>query len=148
MYLAKVPGLEKLDFRAEGVYTDSPGLPSPGTNYQNIIYRSGYTNNGNILGSWVGRDGIGVQLWSTYWLSPQSKIQAAYRHQEVDHNFLQGGQLDDFSLRGDLKLGRSLLLSTTAQYESWSFPLLSSNAKSNLAVSMTLIFHPKWGVTH
>ncbi len=146
MYLAKVPGLDKLDFRAEGVYTDSPGLPSPGTNYQNVIYRSGYTNNGNILGSWIGRDGIGVQLWSTYWLSPQSKIQAAYRHQEVDHNFLQGGQLDDFSLRTDLELGRSLLLSTTAQYESWSFPLLSTNAKSNLAISMTLTFRPKWGV--
>ena len=146
LYLTKVPGLEKLDFRAEGVYTDVPGFSSPGTNYQNIIYRSGYTNNGNIIGSWIGRDGTGVQLWSTYWLCPESKLQAGFRHQSVDHKFLSGGNLDDFSVSAQLKLRHDLLLSSAAQYESWSFPLLAPGAKSNLAISVTLTFHPKWGI--
>jgi membrane-associated phospholipid phosphatase len=148
LYLAKFPGLEKLDFRAEGVYTDSPGLTSPGTNYQNIIYRSGYTNYGNIIGSWIGRQGTGVQLWSTYWLSPQTKIQAGYRHQSVDHDFLQGGNLNDFSLRSDLMLRPDLAFSGIAQYENWNFPLLAAGTQSNLSVSMSLTFRPRWGVTH
>jgi len=145
LYLAKFPGMNKLDFRAEGVYTAVPGLP-PGTNYQNIIYRSGYTNYGNIVGSWVGRQGSGMQLWSTYWLSPQNKIQFSYRHQGVDKDFLQGGWLDDFSARTDFSLRPDLVLSATAQHESWNFPLLADHTKSNVLVSLTLAFHPKWGV--
>ena len=147
LYLAKFPGMNKLDFRAEGVYTAVPGL-SPGTNYQNIIYRSGYTNNGNIIGSWIGRQGSGVQLWSTYWLSSQSKIQVAYRHQGVDKDFLQGGWLDDFSVRTDFSLRRDLGLSATAQHENWNFPLLANRTKSNMSLSLMLVFRPKWEVNH
>lgn len=145
LYLPQFPRLSKLDLRAEGVYTAAPGLPS-GTNYQNVIYRSGYTNDGSILGNWVGRAGRGVQLSSTYWLSPRSKIQAAYRHQGVDRDFLQGGWLDDMSLRSDLMLQRDLTFSGTLQYERWNFPLLSTTTKSDLAVSMSLTFRPKWGL--
>lgn len=142
-YLSQLPRMTKFDFRAEGVYTDSPGL-ALGSNYQNIIYRSGYTNYGNIIGSWVGRAGRGVQLWSTYWLSPQSKIQLGYRHQGVDRDFLQGGRLDDISLRTDFMLRSDLALSGTAQYERWNFPLLAPTAKSNVAISLGFTFYPKW----
>ncbi|HSS96136.1 MAG TPA: capsule assembly Wzi family protein, partial [Terriglobales bacterium] len=147
LYLAKFPGLNRLDFRAEGVYTAVPDLP-PGTNYQNIIYRSGYTNYGNIIGSWVGRQGNGMQLWSTYWFNPQNKIQVGYRHEGVDKDFLEGGWLDDFSVRTDFFLRRDLAFSATAQYENWNFPLLADHTKSNLSVSVSLIFRPKWEVSH
>ncbi|HSS98307.1 MAG TPA: capsule assembly Wzi family protein, partial [Terriglobales bacterium] len=147
LYLAKFPGLNKLDFRAEGVYTAVPGLP-PGTNYQNIIYRSGYTNDGNILGSWVGRQGNGVQLWSTYWLTPENKIQLAYRHQGVDKDFLQGGWLDDLSVRTDFSLSHDVTLSATAQHENWNFPLLADRTKSNVSVSIGLTFRPNLNWSH
>jgi len=143
LYLSQLPRMSKFDFRAEGVFTDSPGL-AVGSNYQNIIYRSGYTNDGNIIGNWVGRAGRGVQLWSTYWLSPQNKIQVGYRHQGVDRAFLEGGRLDDISLRSDFMLGTELALSGTAQYERWNFPLLASTAKSNLTVSVGFTYYPKW----
>ena len=143
LYLSQLPRMPKFDFRAEGVYTDVPGL-ALGSNYQNIIYRSGYTNYGDMIGNWVGRAGRGVQLWSTYWLSPQSKIQLGYRHQGVDRDFLKGGRLDDISLRSDFMLRPDLALSATAQYERWNFPLLAPTTKSNLAVSLGFTFYPKW----
>jgi len=144
VYLSKLPRVSKLDFRAEGVFTDVPGLPA-GSNYQNITYRSGYTNYGNIIGSWAGRAGRGIQLRSTYWLSPESKIQVGYRHLGVSREFLQGGWLDDGSLQSDLKLKRDLFFSGTLQYERWNFPLLSAQTKSNWTASMGLTFRPKWG---
>jgi membrane-associated phospholipid phosphatase len=142
LYVSHFPRFAKLDFRAEGVFTDVPGLPA-GTNYQNVIYRSGYTNYGNIIGSWVGRAGRGIQLRSTYWLSPESKMQVGYRHQGVSRDFLQGGWLDDASLQSDLRLQRDLFFSGTLQYEHWNFPLLSAQTKSNWTVSMGLTFRPK-----
>ena len=143
LYLSQLPHLSKFDFRAEGVYTDVPGL-ALGSNYQNIIYRSGYTNYGDIIGNWVGRAGRGVQLSSTYWLSPQNKIQLGYRHQGVDRDFLEGGRLDDISLRSDFMLGPNLAVSGSAQYERWNFPLLAPTAKSNLTVSVGFTYYPKW----
>jgi membrane-associated phospholipid phosphatase len=144
VYLSEFPRFSKLDFRAEGVFTDVQGLPA-GTNYQNIVYRSGYTNEGNIIGSWVGRAGRGIQLRSTYWLSPESKIQVGYRHQGVSRDFLQGGWLDDASLHSDIRLQRDLFFSGTMQYEHWHFPLLSAQTQSNWTVSIGLTFRPKWG---
>jgi hypothetical protein len=145
LYLAKFPAIPKLDFRAEGVYTNVPGFQAIGVNYQNVIYRSGYTNDGDLIGNWIGRQGIGAQIWSTYWLTPQTKIQAGYRRQRVDPDFLKGGKLDDFSITTDLMLRPDLALSGTAQYENWNFPLLAATTKSNLSLSMMLTFRPKWG---
>jgi len=144
-YLSHLPGLSKLDFRAEGVTTDVSGFQGSGINYTNFVYPSGYTNKGNILGSWVGREGQGVQLSSTYWFSPQNKIQLQFRHQGVNSDFLQGGWLDDISLRTDFMLRPELALSASTQYEKWNFPLLVTETKSNVAVSISLTYRPKWG---
>ena len=147
VYMPQLPYLPHFDFRAEGVWTDVWGFQSTGVNYQNVIYRSGYTNDGNILGSWVGRQGRGVQLWSTYWLSPRNKIQAGYRYQGVDPDYLKGGRSDDVSLRADVMLRSDLTFSGTAQYERWNFPLLATNAKSNVAVSVGFTYRPRWNWT-
>ena len=104
LYIPQFPRFSKLDFRAEGVYTDVSGFQGKGISYNNSVYPASYTNEGNIIGNWVGREGRGVQLWSTYWLSPESKVQIGYRHQWVNPDFLQGGHLNDFSVRADLQL--------------------------------------------
>jgi hypothetical protein len=142
-----------LDLRVEAVNTDVSGFrvngadptsaPAAGVNYTNVVYRSGYTNDGNILGSWVGRDGRGVQAWSTYWLSSQSKIQLGYRHQMVDQRFLQGGNLNDFSLSTDIMLRPDLNLSGAVQHENWNFPLFGTDTRSNWTTSLSLTFRPK-----
>ena len=143
IYVSQIPYLSKLDFRAEGLTTDVSGFgSSEGINYSNIIYRDGYTNNGNILGNAIGREGRGVQLWTTYWFSPQSKIQASYRHQGVNRNFLQGGHLDDVAVSANVRFRSGIEFSGSTQYERWNFPLLAPSQKSNLAVSIGITYWP------
>ena len=59
IYLPRVPKVSKLDLRAEGLYTDVPGQKVRGFIYWNGRFLSGYTNDGNLLASWVGRQGKG-----------------------------------------------------------------------------------------
>lgn len=64
----------------------------------------------------------------------------------MNPDLLQGGRLDDVSLRADLKLGSELSFSGTAQYEWWNFPLLAANTRSNVAVSISMSYRPKKGL--
>ena len=149
IYLPQIPRLPKLDFRAEAVYTDIPGTPTrriiPGKYfYWNGQYHDGYTNKGNLLGSWVGRAGRGIQLWSTYWLSPQSTIQVAYRHATVSPEFIEGGgALNNIAARANLFVRADLCITSFIQYERWSFPVLSTNSRSNVTASFQLTFWPQ-----
>jgi len=146
IYLPRLPGLPKLDFRAEAVYTDIPSSRSIGGRYiyYEGIYRDSYTNDGYLLGNWIGREGKGIQAWSTYWLSSQSTLQVGYRNAHVAHDFLQGGTLEDFSARADLRVRPQLSLSSSLQYERWIFPLLSPARNTNVTASVQLTFWPAW----
>ncbi len=142
-YLPKLPYLRKIDFRAEGAVT--PDRLFPGFFYFNNHYLSGYTNNRELMGSWVGRQGSGFQLWSTYWFSARTTVQAKYRSMWVDHSFLQGGRLEDFGLNTNIALGSEFSLQASAQYEHWRFPLLSTGTVSNVTTSLQLSYSPRWG---
>ncbi|MBI3669527.1 MAG: capsule assembly Wzi family protein [Acidobacteria bacterium] len=145
LYIPQLPGLPKLDFRIEHAYTDVPDDRSAGGKfiYWNGDYRDSHTNKGNLMGSWVGREGRGLQFWSTYWLSPQSTIQVSYRKGKVSPDFMPGGgKLDDVAVRADLQIHPDLSLSTFVQYERWNFPVLSDRGQSNLTSSFQLTFRP------
>lgn len=146
MYLPQVPKVPKLDLRLEGVYTDVPGQQPTGFPYYNFRYRSGYTNDGNLLASWIGREGRGGQAWATYWLSPRSKIQLAYRHAEVDREFIGGGRLNDFGGHAEFMLRPGLAVSGLVQYEQWKFPVLSPAGQSNFTASVQLTLYPNWRI--
>lgn len=142
IYLPKLPYFHKLDFRAEGAVT--PDRLFPGFFYFNVHYLSGYTNNRNLMGSWVGREGHGFQLWSTYWLSPRSTVQATFRTLWVDHSFLQGGWMKDLGVTANIALGREFSLQGSAQFERWQFPLLSVTKVSNVTTSLQISYSPHW----
>jgi hypothetical protein len=146
IYMPQVPGLPKLDFRAEAVYTDVPSGRSVNGQfiYWEFIYRDSHTNNGNLMGNWIGREGKGFQAWSTYWLSPRSTLQVAYRNAHVAKDFLEGGDYQDFGARADLLLRPQLSLTSSLQYEQWNFPLLSPTRNSNFTASFQLTYWPKW----
>jgi hypothetical protein len=146
LYFPQIPKLHRVDFRVEAPYTDLPGLRHKGYFYWNLRYLDGYTNDGNILGSWVGRQGWGIQAWSTVWLSGRSTLEFGYRTHRVSSEFLEGGNLTDGSTRADLALGKQWRLTLAGQYERWNFPLLASQPMSNLAISAQLTFYPKFGV--
>jgi len=148
IYLPQIPKLSKLDLRVEAVYTDPPGGPSLRGQfiYWEFIYRDFYTNGGNLMGNWIGREGRGLQVWSTYWLSPRSTIQVAYRDARVTKDFLQGGSYQDFDTSAELLVRPDLSLQASWQYERWDFPLLASNTNSNFTASAQLVFRPHWRV--
>ena len=146
IYVPQLPKLHQLELRFEGVTTDLdiPSFFGPGAVYWDGRYRSGYTNNGNLIGSWIGRRGRGEQAWATYSFSPRSRIQLGYRNNNVDKAFIQGGHLQDISLRADLMLRPDLSFSGSVQYETWHFPVLSTTGKSNITSSVELTFRPNW----
>jgi hypothetical protein len=143
IYLPKLPYLHKLDFRAEGAVT--PDRLFPGFFYFNDHYLSGYTNDRELMGSWVGREGSGFQLWSTYWFSSRTTVQANFRSMWVDHSFLQGGAIKDFGVTTNVALSSEVTLQASAQYERWRFPLLAGGPASNVTTSLQLSFSPRWG---
>jgi hypothetical protein len=97
------------------------------------------------MGSWVGRQGSGFQLWSTYWFSARTTVQASYRNMWVDHSFLQGGSIKDFGLNANVALSSTVSMRASAQYERWRFPLLAAGPVSNVTTSLQLSYSPKWG---
>ena len=146
IYIPKLPLLPKMDFRAEGVYTDPPigGNVGSGFFYYNPTWISGFTNSGNLMGNWVGREGQGVQAWTTYWFTPRNKLQFEFRHLKVSHEFIpQGGTLADGSVRADFWVRSSFSVSAVVQYEAWTYPVISSTKQANVATSVQLSFWPK-----
>lgn len=147
LYFSHIPGVPKLDFRIEGVFTDVPGggkTVEHGFFYSNDRFKSGYTNDGNLIGSWIGREGQGAQAWTTYWLNPKSKIQVNFRHQKVSAQFIpNGGTLTDIGASGEYWLHSNLGLSAWVQHESWTFPAIQPNASSNVTAAVEILFAPK-----
>jgi membrane-associated phospholipid phosphatase len=146
IYIPRLPGLRKMDFRAEGVYTDPPIGGNVGSGFFNYnpTWISGFTNSGNLMSHWVGREGQGVQAWTSYWFTPRNKLQFEFRHLKVSHEFIpNGGTLADGSVRADFWVRSSFSLSAVVQYEAWTFPVIAATKQSNVTSSLQLSFWPK-----
>ena len=147
LYLAHLPRLPKFDLRMEGVYTDNPigGLYDHGYYYSNYTWRYGYRNAGNLIGSWVGRQGQGEQAWLTYWRTPRSYLQFRYRHETVGQGFVPGGGIiNDGGVEANFWLGRNVSVSANLQYEKWSFPILRPGPTSDFLSSVQVTYWPRW----
>jgi len=144
IYFPRLPKVPKVDLRLEGVTTDLnvPSHFGPGAFYWDERYHSGYTNGGNLIGSWVGRRGRGEQAWLTYHISPRSQLSLGYRHNDVDKGFLGGGTLRDFTASADLPLAGGFGFSAMVEQERWHFPTLLPGAQSDVAASVQLSFWP------
>jgi membrane-associated phospholipid phosphatase len=145
IYMPQIPKMPKLEFRAEGLNEPTTREFAPGFVYYGLRrYHSGYTNEGNLMGNWIGRAGHGAQAWVTYTFSARNQVQAGYRLQEVSKDFVGGGRSVDYSVRSDFMLSRTLALSAFTQYEHWGFPTLSTRPQSNFTGSIQLTFFPNW----
>ena len=145
IYLPQIPKIPRLELRAEGLHESITDEFAPGFVYYGLRrYRSGYTNNGLLMGNWIGRAGRGGQGWLTYSFSPRSRLQLGYRQQMVSKDFIGGGRLNDYSARGEFMVGRDLGVSGLVQYEHWWFPVISTTAQSNVTASFQVTFYPHW----
>jgi hypothetical protein len=143
--MPRLPKIPKLELRAEGFNESRTKEFSPGFVYSdNRRFLNGYTNDGYLMGSWIGRAGRGGQGWLTYWLSPRNKVQLGYRLQGVSPRFIQGGRLVDYSAQSEFMIGRSVAVSGLFQYEQWKFPVLSTNGQSDVTASLQVTFYPQW----
>lgn len=149
LYFSHFPKLSKLDFRAEGVYTDVPagGALSHGFWYSSLAYLNGFTNGGNLIGSWIGREGQGAQAWTNYWFTPKNRLQLYFRHLKVSQQFLPGGgTLTDVGLQADFWTSPRWGFSANAQYETWNMPVIQPGQQTNFSSSLQVTYRPKrWG---
>jgi len=147
LYLAQLPRIPKLDVRLEGGSTSPVDFSTcNGCFYHNFQYVNGYTNGGQLIGSWIGRAAQGESIASNYWLSATRKIGIALKHRKIDREFLpEGGTQNDVQVNSDFLLRSGLRLSGTLQYERWDIPLLATTRQSNMTASFEFSYWPKVG---
>jgi hypothetical protein len=142
-FLRCVPRLPRLTVRAEGLLSPHRDLAFPGFFYFNVHYLSGYTNNRQLIGSWIGREAQGEQAWATWHFSPHSLLELSGRNQTVNREFLQGGNLRDLRVAADIALHPEWQLRMEEQTEWWQFPLLSTSAQRNAEFTIQLSYRPR-----
>jgi membrane-associated phospholipid phosphatase len=142
----KLPMLPRLQIRLEGLASDAAATAQyNGTFfYWNGAYHDGYTNRGNIIGSWIGRDSRAVWAEARYWISSTHTVTLSGRSAELDHDFIPGGgRTTDVSLGDTMRFKRDFQLNAQLQYERWKIPALASTAKRNIATILELRYAPR-----
>ncbi len=144
-YLPRLPKFRRLDLRGEAVYTDAPNGEFGGHYvYFDGFYHDLYTNKGNLIGSWIGREGTGFQGWLTYWASAKTTVQFAYRHATVSQQFIPSGEsINDGSMKINWWLTNDLSISGFLQYERWFAPILAANPQTNWTSELSVTFWPR-----
>ena len=144
LYFAKLPKVPKLDLRLEGGTTvPYNGYWCATCFYSNGQYINGYTNDGHLIGTWIGRGSQGELLRTNYWLSARQKIGIEVRHRKIDTAYLsQGGTQNDIALNADIFAGPAFRFTGNLQYERWQIPLLAPKRQSNVAASFEFAFWP------
>jgi membrane-associated phospholipid phosphatase len=142
LYLARVPGLSHLDLRLEGGYTNPVAFCGICI-YVNAQYNSGYTNDGRLIGTWIGRAAQGEQIRANYWLSARNKIGLELRHRKLDPGYIpQGGTQNDVAVNADILSAQGFRVTANVQYERWQIPFLALKRQSDVAASVQFSFWP------
>lgn len=145
-YLSHFPKFHNLDLRVEAASTD-PGITNSNGGrffYWETLYHDVYLNKGFLMGSWIGRESKGFQAWSTYWISPASKIQFEYRNQKVAKDFIPDGEtLNSYAIQTQLRVTPEIEVAGTLQYDRWLVPVLAAGLQSNVTTELQFTFWPK-----
>jgi hypothetical protein len=161
LYLSHFPGLARLDLRLEGVSTDPPSSRSVQGSfmYWENLQTQGYTNQGVLLGDWIGREDKGGQAWTTWHLSPDEWIQAGFRRQKAAKDFIsgsavqfvpgsatqliQGGTtLDDVNLQVVKRIRRSFEINGNFAVEHWKAPFYMPGDQTVTSTSIQFTWFP------
>ena len=146
LYLSHVPGVPKLDLRAEAVNTDSSTHDSQKGHFQYYenIQRNGYTNQGQLFGDWIGREDKGGQGWITYHLSGNEWIQVGVRNQKAAKDFIPGGTtLNDINFQVVKRFGKDFELIGKFAYERWKAPIYLPGEQTVTTTTIQLTWFPK-----
>lgn len=150
IYLSQFPGAKHLDLRIEGVSTDCvTSVCQNGSNeYTETVQKQAYTNKGNILGDWIGREGKGGQAWLTYHLSGNEWVQLSYLNKKTAKDFIPGGTTQNqFGVDVVKRLRPDIELNASFQHEGWKAPVYMTGAQSDNAFTFQLTFFPRLKTT-
>jgi len=145
LYLSHVPGLPKLDLRAEAVSTDPPISNSNGGHfmYWEGIERQGYSNQGQLFGDWIGREGKGGQAWVTYHLNGNEWLQVGMRNQKAAKDFIPGGTtLNDINFQVMKRIGKDFEVNGNFGFERWKAPVYRSGEQTVTTTTIQLVWFP------
>jgi hypothetical protein len=146
IYLSRVPGIPRLDFRVEGANTDPETARSITGQYlyQEAVQVQGYTNKGYIMGDAIGREGKGGQAWLTYHLSPSELVQVSFQHKKNAKDFIPSGTTQNsFDIRVVKRIQNNLELSGSVQHEWWKAPVYQPGLQTDTVASFQLTLYPE-----
>jgi hypothetical protein len=161
LYLSHVPGVPKLDVRAEAVLTDPPVSTSVSGRfmYWESVQVQGYTNNGQLFGDWIGREDKGGQGWITWHLSGNEWIQVGVRNQKAAKDFIpgsttqtlpgttfliQGGTtLNDLNIQAVKRIGKDFELNGNFALEHWKAPIYLPGQQTVTTTTIKLTWFPE-----
>jgi hypothetical protein len=146
LYLSHFPGIPKLDLRVEAADTDSTYRSSIGGRYQywEVIQAQGYTNQGQLCGDWIGREGKGGQGWITYHLSGNEWLQVGVRNQKASKDFIPGGTtLNDINFQAVKRIGKDFEINGNFTYERWKAPIYLPSQLTVTSTTIQLTWFPK-----
>jgi hypothetical protein len=116
--------------------------------YYEALQKHGYTNNGQIFGDWVGREGKGGQAWITYHLSGNEWLQASYRNHKVAKDFIRNGSveygttLNDFSFQAVKRLTPNFEVNGSFTYEGYKAPMYLPGKQTVTTTNIQLTWYP------
>jgi len=141
----KLPSLPRLQLKLEGISSAPSSVAQyDGTFfYYNGAYHDGYTNRGNVIGSWIGRDSIAYWAEAKYWVSSTHAVTATARQVQLSDNFIQnGGHTTDVSVGDSYRLHHRWNIEAPLQYERWNIPVLAQGPQRNLGILLELSYSP------
>jgi hypothetical protein len=155
LYLSHVPGLPKLDARVEAAYTDVDKRTSHGGRfmYWEGIERQGYTNQGQIFGDWIGREGKGGQAWLTWHLGGNEWIQVNARNHKAAKDFLYSGTteygstINDIGFQAVKRFRSQFEINGNFTVEKYKEPIYLSGEQTVTTTSIRLTWYPERKVT-
>jgi hypothetical protein len=158
LYLAQIPGATKFDLRFEAMDTDPITSRSEGGtfNYYETIQEQAYTNQGFIMGDWIGREAKGGQAWITYHISPKEMVQLQVTNKKNDKDFIPGvynpafgynalGGTTQNSIKAQLTKRfdhDAIEASAWFQLEQWKAPCYLPGRQTDTATALQITFFP------
>jgi hypothetical protein len=143
IYISQLPKLTKFDFRFESYDTWLNVARDGQFFYWNDQYHDSYTNDGLLLGSYVGRQARAFVGTIDYWVSGRTKFQAQVRHLSEPNTYLPGGgSQTDGALSVQWSVSPELLVSLTGQAEAYDIPIIGPSHKDG-TVAFSLTYTPK-----
>jgi len=145
LYLSHLPGIPKLDIRAEAAMTDPDVSSSQGGifMYWEQIERQGYTNQGQLFGDWIGREDKGGQGWITYRLSGNEWLQVGVRNQKAAKDFIPGGTtLNDIDFQAVKRIGKDFEINGSFALQHWKAPVYLPGQQTVTTTTIRLTWFP------